>query len=353
MGVLMEYLKRAVHDGASDLFFVAGGPVSEKIEGQICPMREEKLLPPESSALIHEIFQMADRAQDTYLRDGDDDFSFAVPGLARFRVNTYRQRGSMAAVIRIVAFEIPDWQAYHIPEEVMKLAELRSGLILFAGTAGSGKSTTQACLIDRINRTRSCHIVTLEDPIEFLHRNQKSIVSQREIAVDTKDFLSGLRACLRQAPDVIQLGEMRDIDTIQTAMTAAETGHLVLATLHTQGAVHSVNRVVDVFPAGQQEQIRMQLSTVLKTVVSQQLLPDQEGGLVPAFEIMHLNDAIRTQIRERKVHQMAMALAAGASEGMTTMDQSILQLYQAGTIDAETARKYAENREQMVRRMRE
>ena len=152
---------------------------------------------------------------------------------------------------------------------------------------------------------------------------------------------------------MIQLGEMRDIDTIQTAMTAAETGHLVLATLHTQGAVHAVNRVVDVFPAGQQEQIRMQLSTVLKTVVSQQLLPDQEGGLVPAFEIMHLNDAIRTQIRERKVHQMAMALAAGASEGMTTMDQSILQLYQAGTIDAETARKYAENREQMVRRMGE
>lgn len=351
MGVLMEYLKRAVHDGASDLFFVAGGPVSEKIEGQICPLREEKLLPPESSKLIHEIFRLANRSEEVYMRDGDDDFSFAVPGLARFRVNTYRQRGSMAAVIRIVAFEIPDWEEYHIPKEVMELAELRNGLILFSGTAGSGKSTTQACIIDRINKTRSCHIVTLEDPIEFLHRNRKSIISQREVAVDTRDFLSGLRACLRQAPDVIQLGEMRDMQTIQTALTAAETGHLVLATLHTQGAIHSINRVIDVFPAGQQDQVRMQLSTVLRTVISQQLIPNKDGGMVPAFEIMHLNDAISTHIRERKVHQMAAALAAGASEGMITMDQSLLQMYHAGSVDAETALRYAENREQMLRRM--
>lgn len=351
MGELMEYLKRAVHDGASDLFFVAGGPVSEKIEGQICPLREEKLLPPESSKLIHEIFRLANRSEEVYMRDGDDDFSFAVPGLARFRVNTYRQRGSMAAVIRIVAFEIPDWEEYHIPKEVMELAELRNGLILFSGTAGSGKSTTQACIIDRINKTRSCHIVTLEDPIEFLHRNRKSIISQREVAVDTRDFLSGLRACLRQAPDVIQLGEMRDMQTIQTALTAAETGHLVLATLHTQGAIHSINRVIDVFPAGQQDQVRMQLSTVLRTVISQQLIPNKDGGMVPAFEIMHLNDAISTHIRERKVHQMAAALAAGASEGMITMDQSLLQMYHAGSVDAETALRYAENREQMLRRM--
>lgn len=351
MEELMEYLKRAIYDKASDLFFIAGGPVCEKVEGQLVPIGKQKLLPPESSKLVDDIFHVANRSPDVFMRDGDDDFSFAVPGFSRFRVNTFRQRGSMAAVIRIVTFDIPDWKEAHIPKEVMKLAELRSGMILFAGTAGSGKTTTQACIVDRINRTRSCHIVTLEDPIEFLHKNRKSIVSQREVAIDTKDFRSGLRACLRQAPDVIQLGEMRDMQTIQTAMTAAETGHLVLATLHTQGAVHSVNRVIDVFPAGQQKQIRMQLSTVLRTVVSQQLMPHRDGGLVPAFEIMHINDAIRTHIREKKEHQMAMALAGGVDEGMMTMDKSILMLYREGSIDAETALKYAENREQMIRRM--
>lgn len=351
MAQLMEYLEKAVRDGASDLFFVAGGPAFAKVEGQLVPLAGEKLLPAESGRLIDEIYSMAKRSRDVFLVEGDDDFSFDVPGLSRFRVNAYRQRGSMAAVIRVVSFDIPDWQEYNIPEEVMRLAELRSGMILFSGTAGSGKTTTQACLVDRINRTRSCHIVTLEDPIEFLHRNRLSIVSQREVAVDTKDFISGLRACLRQAPDVIQLGEMRDMQTIQTAMTAAETGHLVLATLHTGGAIHSVNRVIDVFPANQQEQIRMQLSTVLRTVVSQQLLPDTKGGLVPAFEVMHLNDAIRTNIREKKEHQMAMVLASGAAEGMITMDMSILKLYQEGHIDRETALKYAENREQMLRRM--
>ena len=292
MAELLEYLKRAVEDRASDLFIVAGGCVSEKLDGHIRPLDGQRVLPPDTERLIAEIYRLANRPMDRYRAQGDDDFSFAVPALARFRVNAYRQRGSMAAVVRVVSFEIPDWERLHIPPAVMDLADVGHGMVLITGTAGSGKSTTQACIIDRINRTRDAHIITLEDPIEYLHRDQRSIVSQREIAIDTADYLSALRACLRQAPDVILLGEMRDHDTIRTAMTAAETGHLVIATLHTKGAVNTIDRIVDAFPPAQQPQIRVQLSMVLRTVVSQQLLPDQSGGMVPACEIMHVNPAI-------------------------------------------------------------
>ena len=352
MATLMDFLTRAVEDQASDLFIVSGAPVSEKLEGLICPIAEEKILPPQSKELLTEVYALANRSMDTFLQVGDDDFSFSVPGLARFRVNTYMQRGSMAAVIRVVSFDIPDYREFCIPEEVMKLAESDYGMILVTGTAGSGKSTTQACIVDRINRTQQCHIITLEDPIEFLHRNQKSIVSQREIAVDTSDYLSALRACLRQAPDVIQLGEMRDLETIRTAMTAAETGHLLIGTMHTRGAVHSIDRVVDAFPANQQDQIRVQLSSVLRTVVSQQLLPGVDGNMTPAFGIMHVNSAIRNMIRENKGHQIDMAISTGGAEGMISMDQSILNLYKAGKITKETAMEYADNPEQMERRMR-
>ena len=351
MATLMDYLTRAAQEGASDLFIVPGAPVSIKLEGQITPVGEEKVMPSLGEELIGEIYALAGRNMDEFRCTGDDDFSFSVAGLARFRVNTYKQRGSCAAVIRVVAFDIPDWKELHIPKPVMDLAELTSGMVLVTGTAGSGKSTTQACLVDRINRERACHIITLEDPIEYLHRNQKSIVSQREIAVDTTDYLSALRACLRQAPDVIQLGEMRDLETIRTAMTAAETGHLLLGTLHTKGAVNTIDRIIDAFPADQQEQIRIQLSAVLRTVVSQQLLPDVDGGLVPAFEIMHMNSAIRSMIRDCKNHQIAAAIVSGSGEGMISMDQSILNLYQDGRITRETALDYAENPEQMERRM--
>ena len=345
----MEYLQQAVAHEASDLFLVAGGAASEKVEGHIRPMDGERLLPPETEKLVSEIYTLAKRPMTQFLEKGDDDFSFSVPGLARFRVNAYRQRGSMAAVIRIVSFDIPDWQELGIPAGVMDLADTQNGMVLVTGTAGSGKSTTQACIIDRINRTRDCHIVTLEDPIEFLHRHQKSIVSQREISIDTTDYLSALRACLRQAPDVILLGEIRDAETIHTAITAAETGHTIIATLHTKGAVNAVNRIIDAFPSGQQAQVRTQLSSVLRTVVSQQLLPDTEGGLVPACEIMHLNSAIRSMIRDNKGHQIDNAIAAGGSEGMISMDQSILALYKAGKITKETALEYADHPEQLQR----
>lgn len=348
---LMTYLTRAVQDQASDLFIVAGGQICEKLDKRVCPISTGQAMPEDSERLITEIYSLAKRPMDHFQETGDDDFSFSVAGLARFRVNAYRQRGSMAAVVRVVSFGIPDWQQLGVPEEVMKLADAGSGLILVTGTAGSGKSTTQACVIDRINRTRDCHIITMENPIEYLHRNQKSIVSQREIAIDTVDYLSALRACLRQAPDVILLGEMRDHETIRTAMTAAETGHLVIATLHTKGAVNTIDRIVDSFPSEQQGQIRVQLSMVLRTVVCQQLLPDAAGELVPAFEIMHMNSAIRSLIRDSKTHQIDNAISAGAAEGMISMDQSILGLYQAGRITKETALNYAENREQMQRRL--
>ncbi len=346
-----SYLEQAVAAHASDLFIIAGGTVSMKLDGHLQSISQERLLPPRTKTLITEIYSLADRSMETYLAQGDDDFAFAIPGLARFRVNAYRQRGSLAAVIRVVSFQIPDWQKIHIPQKIMDLAATSHGMILMTGTAGSGKSTTQACIIDRINQTRDCHIITLEDPIEFLHRNQRSIVSQREIAVDTADYLSALRACLRQAPDVILLGEMRDPETIQTTITAAETGHLIIATLHTKGAVNAIDRIIDSFPSSHQSQIRMMLSMVLQTVVSQQMLPDKNGGMVPAFEIMHVNSAIRSMIRDNKSHQINNAIAAGAKEGMVTMDQAILELYRNGSISKETALDYADTPDLIRRQM--
>ena len=351
MSELKTYLQQAVEAGASDFFLVAGAPASIKLEGRLRSIGEKKLLPPDTRALISEMYGLAQRDMDTCMAQGDDDFSFAIPGLARFRVNTYRQRGSLAAVVRVVAFTIPDWRELGIPETVMELSELHHGLVIVTGTAGSGKSTTQACIIDRINRSRDCHIITLEDPIEYLHRNDRSIVSQREIAIDTADCLSGLRACLRQAPDVILLGEMRDSETIHTAMTAAETGHLVISTLHTRGAANAIDRVVDAFPASQQAQIRVQLSMVLEKVISQQLVPAANGELVPAFEVLKMTPATRSLIRDGKTHQLAGAMSTGADEGMMTMDQSILTLYKAGKISRETALDYAENPGQLLRRL--
>lgn len=348
---LMDYLRRAVKDNASDLFIVAGAPVCEKLDKHLVPISEERIYPQETERLIVELYTLARWNLNDFLKQRDDDFSLSVPELARFRVNTYRQRGSMAAVVRVVAFDIPDWRMLGIPEQVMDLSDVTHGMVLVTGTAGSGKSTTQACIIDRINQTRECHIITLEDPIEYLHRDVRSIVSQREIAIDTENYLAALRASLRQAPDVILLGEMRDAETMHIAMTAAETGHLLIATLHTKGAANTIDRIVDTFPGSQQEQARAQLSMVLHTVVSQQLLPGTNGKLVPAFEVMHMNSAIRSLIRDNKTHQIDNAIAAGGGEGMVTMDQSILSLCRAGRISAETAVNSSDNPEQMRRRI--
>ncbi|MBQ8315558.1 MAG: PilT/PilU family type 4a pilus ATPase [Lachnospiraceae bacterium] len=348
---ITDFLRKAVEDAASDLFVLAGSPVIEKKDGHIVPLTEKHLLPEETKQLIAEIYSMANRGMDSYERTGDDDFSFAVGGLARFRVNAYRQRGSMAAVIRVVAFEIPDWRELNISEEVMKLADVSDGMILVTGTAGCGKSTTQACIIDRINQTKEAHIVTLEDPIEYLHSHKKSIISQREISIDTEDYISALRACLRQAPDVILMGEMRDAETIRTAMTAAETGHLVIATLHTKGAVNTIDRILDAFPSEQQGQVRVQLSMVLRTVVSQQLVPGMEGGLLPVFEIMHADHAIRNMIRDNKNHQINNAMLAGGDDGMVTMDRYLMNLYEQKQISRDTLLDYCDNPEAIQKRI--
>ena len=349
---LTEYLEKAVKSNASDVFIVAGSPVCQKLDKRVCPINKEDMLyPQDAEQLITDLYKSAKRPMDLFLHKGDDDFSFSIGGLARFRVNAYRQRGSLAAVVRIVAFGIPNWQEIGIPEQVMNLADESHGMILVTGTAGSGKSTTQACIIDRINNTYERHIITMENPIEYLHRNVKSIVSQREISIDTEDYLSALRACLRQAPDVILLGEMRDAETIHTAMTAAETGHLLIATLHTKGAVNTIDRIVDSFPSEQQGQIRMQLSMVLRTVVSQQLLPDINGGLGPPVEGMHKTSGIRGLIRDGKTHQIDNDIARGGADGMISMDNSIVGLYKAGKISKETALDYCDNLETVKRKL--
>lgn len=348
---MREYLKKAVDDRASDIFVIAGGPVSYKVDGTIQSMGQDKVFPEQTKLLIDEIYKLADRKMDKYNQTGDDDFSFALAGLARFRVNAYHQRGSLAAVIRVVQFDIPNYRDLSIPEEIMKIAEQQHGMVIISGTAGSGKSTTLACLIDRINHERAAHVITLEDPIEYLHRNNTCIISQREIAIDTENYLAALRACLRQAPDVIQLGEMRDFETIRTAMTAAETGHLLLATLHTKGAVNTIDRIIDTFPPQQQGQIRTQLSMILNTVVSQQLVPGVDGRMVPVFEIMNMNSAIRNMIRDNKNYQIDNAIQTSAAEGMISMDQSLLNLVQEGRITPEVAVAYATNQEQVARKV--
>jgi twitching motility protein PilT len=349
---LEEVLRQSVENKASDIFIVAGGYLSYKLAGEIQPMDDSvRLTPTDTEALIDEIYQYAKREKTRYIKEGDDDFSFAIGQLARFRVNTYFQRGSQAAVIRVVAFSIPDHREFGIPDSVVDLSKLLHGMIIISGTAGSGKSTTQACIIDAINSTREAHIITLEDPIEYLHKNNKSIISQREIAIDTENYLTGLRACLRQAPDVILLGEMRDAETIRTAMTAAETGHLVIATLHTKGAVNTIDRIVDSFPADQQEQIKIQLSLVLDCIVSQQLLPSKNGGMVPAIEIMRTIPAISNMIRDSKNYQIDNVIQTSGNLGMVSMDQSIISLYQKGEITEETAMMFAANAEQVKRRL--
>lgn len=350
---LNALLTAAVNQDASDIFLIPGMPAAFKIHGQIEPIDERKILPGEMDHFIRAIYALTGgRDMERVLRTGDDDFSFSIQGLSRFRASVMKQRGSLAAVIRLVRFDLPSPENLHIPESIMKLSQLPRGLVLVTGPAGSGKSTTLACIIDRINRTRNAHVITLEDPIEFLHRHQKSVVTQREIGLDTNSYVDGLRAALRQAPDVILLGEMRDYETIRIAMTAAETGHLVISTLHTTGAANTIDRIIDIFPANAQQQIRVQLSMVLQAVVSQQLVPTTDGLLRPAFELMLLTKAIRNLIRESKIQQIDSIIASGGAQGMMTMDGSLRQLWSEGVISADTAITYSQDSERMKNMVR-
>lgn len=346
-----ELLSLAVEKDAADIFLIPGMPFSYKIGGTIVHQGDTKIFPEEMERVIIEIYECAKRDIRHVTECGDDDFSFALPGIARFRANIFRQRNSLAAVIRVVNYDLPNPNVLHLPQSVINVAKMTKGFVLVTGPAGSGKSTTLACIINEINQTRDVHVITLEDPIEYLHRHGKSVVTQREIGTDTDSYVTGLRASLRQAPDVILLGEMRDFETIKTAVTAAETGHLVISTLHTVGAANTIDRIIDNFPPGQQQQIRVQVSMVLEAVISQQLIPTIDGGVHPAFEIMFLNNAIRNMIRESKIHQIDSIISTSQEEGMLSMDSSLIKLYKEGIISRENAILYSNNSELMAKKI--
>jgi twitching motility protein PilT len=348
---LKELLKTAYEKGASDFFAIPGACVSCKIKGEIVPITEKMLMPKDAEELVTQAYELAGRDMTHLRQNGDDDFSFPVPGVSRFRCNAYYQRGTLAVTCRTISFDLPDPAKLMIPDAVINLGKTQNGMILVTGPAGSGKSTTLACLIDWINVNRSGHIVTIEDPIEYLHRHKKSLISQREVPNDARSFSRALRAVLRQAPEVIMLGEMRDLDTIRTAITAAETGHLVLSSLHTTGASKTVDRILDTFPSEQQAQIRMQLSMVLRAVVSQRLIPLKDGGQTAVFEVMVVNPAIQNLIRDGRTQQIDNVIFGGMGQGMISMDMELQKLYRAGKITKETALTFAMNADALSKRL--
>ena len=346
----MDIFQIAIEKKASDIFIIAGRPLSYKIMGDIVSYDEAALSADDTYGIIYDIFKVANQESlDELSTEGDVDFSFSLPKLGRFRVSAYKQRNSFAAVIRVVLFELPDPIKLGIPDVVMNLHNKTKGLILITGPAGSGKSTTLACLIDKINTQRNCHIMTFEDPIEYIHKHKKSIVSQREISTDSKSYISSLRSSLRQAPDVMLIGEMRDLETIEIALTAAETGHLVLSTLHTTGAANTIDRIIDVFPSNQQQQVRIQLSMQLQAVISQHLIPSPVVGRAAAFEVMLANNAVSNLIRESKVHQLNSVIYSSEGKGMKSMDTSIYELYKSGVISKENAVMHSIDTDSMMK----
>ena len=342
MATIEEILTAAKEAGASDVHLTVGIPPKMRVNGNLVTMDFPKMLPADTLDVILSI--MTESQRERYEEKGEYDMSYAVPNVARYRVNAFKQRGSAALAFRVVATEIPSPEKLGVPSSVVDLYQRKRGLILVTGPTGSGKSTTLAAIIDKVNSNRDAHIITLEDPIEYLHQHKMSMVNQREIGLDTENYANALRAALREDPDVILVGEMRDFETISVAITAAETGHLVLSTLHTIGAASTIDRVIDVFPPHQQQQIRVQLSNVLEAVISQQLIPTSDGrGRCAAFEVMHANHAVRNLIREGKSHQLQSIMQTNRKIGMITMDDAILQLYYDGKIDRELAIQFAQD----------
>jgi twitching motility protein PilT len=332
-----ELLEMVVDRGASDLHLTTGTPPVVRLNGVLHRLENyEPLEPDQLQRMIYSI--LTQRQRERLEQDLELDVSYALPGKGRFRVNVYFQRDALGAAFRMIPFEIKSVEQLGLPRQVEDFARLPRGLVLVTGPTGSGKSTTLAALVDIVNSERDQHIMTVEDPIEFLHKHKRCIVNQREVGHDTHSFADALKHVLRQDPDVILVGEMRDLETIQTALTAAETGHLVFATLHTQDAPQTVDRVIDVFPPFQQQQVRVQLAVTLQGVVTQQLLPTADGmGRVAAAEIMIATPAIQNLIREAKIHQIYSSMQAGGKHGMHTMDQHLTELVRAGRITYETA----------------
>lgn len=347
---LDDILIQARKVGASDVHVSVGVPIKCRIHGTLKDLTSTPLTGTDTKALVEQMIPK--RLIGEFNETGEADFSYAIAGQGRFRVNVFKQKGSMAFVIRLINMGIPEPEGLGLTQSVIDLTSKKRGLVLVTGPTGSGKSTTLAALINKINENYSHHIITLEDPIEYLHVHKKSIVNQREIGMDTDSYAASLRAALREDPDVILVGEMRDLETISTAVTAAETGHLVFSTLHTIGAAATIDRIIDVFPPHQQPQIRLQLATLLEAIISQQLMKTADGkGRVAAFEILHANSAIRALIREGKSHQIPSVIQTSRKSGMITMDDSIFDLYTAGRVSRDEAITFAQDKAALNKRL--
>jgi len=344
-------LEEVVKKRASDLHLQVGLPPMLRVDGSLLPVTGFN--PLDESAVEALVFAILDQdQQQILLKDKEFDFSFAFGNLGRFRVNAFHERGNIAAALRLIPNEIKSVTELGMPQVVLGFADFPRGLVLVTGPTGSGKSTTLAALVDKINTEKSHHIITIEDPIEFTHKSKKSVVVQREVHYDTYSFSAALRSSLRQDPDVVLIGEMRDLETISAAITIAETGHLVFATLHTNSAAQSIDRMIDVFPPHQQPQIRAQLSNILMAIVSQRLVPSIGGGRVVAAEVLIANSAVRNIIREGKSHQLDAVIQTGADQGMQTMDRTLVSLVQAGSITFDSAREFAVDIAEFERLMR-
>jgi len=345
---LKEILKTGVENKASDIHLTVGRAPSFRINGKMKTLSDNILSREDTMNYAKECLD--NEKLEHLMTVGEVDFSMTVPGISRFRVNVFFQRGSVAIVFRILASTIPTLDSLKLPDVIKEVCKIKEGLILVTGPTGSGKSTTMASIINEINSTKEGHILTLEDPIEYIFKHDKCVVNQREISQDSKSYANALRAALREDPDVIFIGEMRDNESISIAVTAAETGHLVLSTLHTLGAAKTIDRLIDVFPPHQQQQIRVQVSSALKAVISQRLIPDVEGkGRVAALEIMIVTPAISNLIREGRVTGITSMIQTGASQGMKLLDKSIAELYQQGRISKESAYEYCVDKELLKR----
>jgi twitching motility protein PilT len=346
--ILNELLRATIQAEASDLHLTVGIPPAIRVSGGLIHLGEEKLNPADTEQFVRDILD--DKEYSYYKSTGEIDTSYSIAGLGRFRVNIFKQRGSDALAIRVVALKIPTLRDLGYPPVIKELTEKQRGLVLVTGPTGSGKSTSLAAMINEINLTRAAHIITLEDPVEYLHKHNKSIINQREIGKDSISYQNALKAVLREDPDVILVGEMRDIETISIAITAAETGHLVFSTLHTIGASKTIDRIIDVFPTHQQQQIKVQLAAVLQGIISQQLIPKNlDSGRVAALEIMIATPAIQNLIREGKTHQIESSVQTGAKFGMKTMDAALAELNRRGLITNEAALTYSVDKEMLAR----